>query len=108
MNLLAGAACVMTDSGGIQCEAAWLGVPCITLRDRTEHVMTVEQGYNRLTALDLGAIREALDWAAALEATGRSTPTVWDGKAAERTAAILTEFLAAQGPGAIFRAHAGR
>jgi UDP-N-acetylglucosamine 2-epimerase len=81
---------ILTDSGGVQKEAFYLGVPCITLRERTEWPETVELGANRIAGTNPDAIREAVnanhypDWSSA-------TP-YGDGKAAER---IVTELLAA-------------
>ena len=51
---------IVTDSGGIQKEAYWLGVPCVTLRERTEWMETVELGWNRLVGADPGAIVDAV------------------------------------------------
>ncbi len=93
MSLLVGSAYMLTDSGGIQVEAAWLGKPCITLRPSTEHVITIELGRNRLTEPDTAAVGDALDWAEAFDARGQSTPTVWDGQASERTVEIIAQFL---------------
>jgi len=50
---------VLTDSGGLQKEAVWLGKQCITLRDETEWVETLENGWNRVVGANLDAILEA-------------------------------------------------
>ncbi len=72
LALVQRAAVVVTDSGGLQREAYWLGRPCVTVRNETEWVETVELGANRLVAPD-AAFRLAAEIAAA-----QAQPTTWD------------------------------
>jgi UDP-N-acetylglucosamine 2-epimerase (non-hydrolysing) len=91
----------LTDSGGIQEEATFLGVPCFTLRDNTERPVTIEMGTNTLLGLDPSRIREVPKLAQA--AGGEHTvPPHWDGRAAVRVADVLVEWASARG-GAVQR-----
>ena len=75
VRLLLGARLVMTDSGGLQKEAYWAGVPCLTLRDETEWVETVSAGWNRL----VGASRERIVDAARSFAPPADRPELYGG-----------------------------
>jgi UDP-GlcNAc3NAcA epimerase len=78
---------ILTDSGGVQKEAYWLNVPCVTLRDETEWVETVEAGWNVLTGADRERIVEAVHSLRPLE-TAR-VPLYGDGQVAERIVRVL-------------------
>lgn len=93
MNLMINCRYVLTDSGGIQEETTWLGIPCITLRKNTERPLTVEAGTNRVTGLDLSAVTEALDRVSSFDASAYSPPELWDGNAAERAVKVIGDFL---------------
>ena len=92
LSLVAGSAGVLTDSGGIQEETTYLGLPCFTLRDNTERPITVSLGTNTLLGLDPARIVEV---PALLAATGEREmriPGLWDGHAAERIVDVLERF----------------
>jgi UDP-N-acetylglucosamine 2-epimerase (non-hydrolysing) len=89
LGLQTRAKAVITDSGGIQEETTYLGVPCLTVRENTERPVTVEIGTNVLVGRDTGRVRSELD---AVLNGGRkhaAIPPFWDGQAAERIANIL-------------------
>ena len=87
MNLVSNAAAAVTDSGGIQEETTYLGVPCLTLRDTTERPITIEEGSNRLVQASalIGALAEAVN----APSRPHRRPALWDGKAAQRSVAAL-------------------
>jgi UDP-N-acetylglucosamine 2-epimerase (non-hydrolysing) len=90
MNLVFNCRFALTDSGGIQEETTYLGIPCITLRPNTERPITLTKGTNRLCQLDK------------LEATANSVLSekkhqsikieLWDGHTAERVVNSIKKF----------------
>jgi UDP-N-acetylglucosamine 2-epimerase (non-hydrolysing) len=89
LRLMSKSRAVLTDSGGVQEETTFLGIPCLTLRDNTERPVTVELGTNQIVGLDNPKILTSLgnimrgDWKEA------SIPPLWDGRAAERIVGVL-------------------
>lgn len=92
MSLVRSCAIAITDSGGVQEETTYLGIPCATLRENTERPITLTEGTNRLLGPEEipQAIGEVLE---GLWPTGRR-PEYWDGRTARRAAASLRRFVA--------------
>ena len=95
LSLLAGSAVVITDSGGVQEETTIFGVPCLTVRPNTERPVTITHGTNRL--IEPGELAAAVG---AVLAPGPAAlgdpamrPPLWDGRAGERIAAVLVDWL---------------
>ena len=89
LSLVLGSDLVITDSGGLQEETSFLGVPCLTVRPNTERPITCIEGTNRLVAAERRALVDAVR-----EASRRSAPPTierWDGFAARRIAAVLCD-----------------
>jgi UDP-N-acetylglucosamine 2-epimerase (non-hydrolysing) len=85
---------VVTDSGGIQEETTWLGVPCVTLRETTERPSTVELGTNDLVGVDPEMVERAIKRACESPRDPHHTvPPLWDGHAAERIARTVVQYL---------------
>jgi UDP-N-acetylglucosamine 2-epimerase (non-hydrolysing) len=84
---------VITDSGGVQEETTWLGVPCLTMRENTERPVTVSEGTNQLIGNDLERLQAEVAKILRGEAKKGRVPEYWDGKAGERTASIIEEWI---------------
>jgi UDP-N-acetylglucosamine 2-epimerase (non-hydrolysing) len=93
LSLVAGSAGVLTDSGGIQEEATYLGLPCFTLRANTERPITVSMGTNTLLGLDPARIAEVPELLAKVREREARIPPLWDGKASGRIVDVLVRTL---------------
>jgi UDP-N-acetylglucosamine 2-epimerase (non-hydrolysing) len=87
MNLVRGARAVITDSGGVQEESTYLGIPCLTLRENTERPVTVSQGSNRLVRAN--ELRAQVGEVLANRWPTSRRPDLWDGHAADRCVQAL-------------------
>ncbi len=87
MSLVTTAKLVITDSGGLQEETTYLGIPCLTLRDNTERPITISQGTNRLVNLD--DLAKAVAAVLSGKTIKANRPDLWDGKTADRAVESL-------------------
>jgi UDP-N-acetylglucosamine 2-epimerase (non-hydrolysing) len=93
LGLMQAARLVLTDSGGVQEETTALGVPCVTLRENTERPITAEQGTNTVVGQDPARIKAVTDDILRTGGKAGRVPELWDGRASQRIAAVLREWL---------------
>ena len=89
MRLMHNARVLLTDSGGIQEETTYLGIPCITMRENTERPVTIDVGTNVLVGSDTDKIYAEFKKVVNGKAKKGSGPPLWDGHAAERIVEII-------------------
>lgn len=87
---------VITDSGGVQEESTYLGIPCLTMRENTERPVTVTEGTNILIGRDMRKLRHESERILNGTAKKGRAPELWDGKAAERIVAFIKEGVLSQ------------
>jgi UDP-N-acetylglucosamine 2-epimerase (non-hydrolysing) len=90
-QLIAECSFVVTDSGGVQEETTFRGVPCFTLRPNTERPSTITDGTNQLVTFD--NVRQAVSGMKATPGKGTKIPMHWDGKSTERIVKVLEKIL---------------
>jgi UDP-N-acetylglucosamine 2-epimerase (non-hydrolysing) len=90
LNLQRRATVVITDSGGIQEETTYLGVPCLTVRNNTERPVTVSMGTNILVGQDNYKLRQEVAMILDGQSKKGTIPPLWDGHAGERIADVVT------------------
>jgi UDP-N-acetylglucosamine 2-epimerase (non-hydrolysing) len=95
LALMRHAALVITDSGGIQEETTFLGVPCLTVRPNTERPITITQGTNRLVCTEREALLDAMRSTLNNDRrplTANRRPELWDGRAAKRIVDVIRSY----------------
>ncbi|GAB5534163.1 MAG: UDP-N-acetylglucosamine 2-epimerase (non-hydrolyzing) [Rubricoccaceae bacterium] len=93
LSLQAHAQLVVTDSGGIQEETTYLGVPCLTVRENTERPVTVTVGTNQLVGFDMDLLERLATRVLDGESVSGGQPLLWEGRAGERIASIVEAWL---------------
>jgi UDP-N-acetylglucosamine 2-epimerase (non-hydrolysing) len=89
LNAVMNSKCVITDSGGIEAETTMLDIPCITLRDTCEMIVTITDGTNVLVGNDMAKLRDELARITRGDVKHSRIPEMWDGHAAQRIVDIL-------------------
>ena len=89
LSLMSRAKAVVSDSGGLQEESTYLGIPCLTMRENTERPVTIDVGTNTLVGLDEKKISDCMGSIMNGAYKKGTKPELWDGKAAERIVATL-------------------
>jgi UDP-N-acetylglucosamine 2-epimerase (non-hydrolysing) len=92
-KLVASSSVVITDSGGIQEETTYRGIPCLTLRPSTERPITITEGTNELITFDLAELDRSLERIMRGEFKKGKVPHLWDGHATERAVEALMRWL---------------
>lgn len=93
LNLMRSAEYVITDSGGIQEETTYLGIPCLTIRENTERPVTIDYGTNILVGQDPELLSEEISKIISGKQKKGVVPALWDGKASERIVDTISSFL---------------
>lgn len=89
LGLMKKAKVVITDSGGIQEETTWLGVPCLTVRENTERPVTITTGTNQLIGKEYHKIPQKVK---SISNVYHKLPQLWDGKTAERITNVIKDY----------------
>ncbi len=92
-NLISNSKFILTDSGGIQEESTFVGVPCLTLRPNTERPVTCSIGTNTLIPFDIDSIKTQMNLIETDNYKKGTVPELWDGKATERIVSVLNQLL---------------
>src|SRR5881397_4375477 len=91
LSLVMSAGLVVTDSGGLQEETSFLGIPCLTVRANTERPITCTHGTNRLVRPQRDAILAAAERGLGRRSPARPVIERWDGRAAERIGQVVCD-----------------
>ena len=94
MRLQKKASVIITDSGGIQEESTYFGIPCLTVRDSTERPITVTNGTNKIIGTSYSNIVDEVELVLGKQYIGkRKIPDLWDGNSSERISNILFDYI---------------